>query len=918
MCCGATCSDRLAVLCSFVLFSLLLLPLGTGECVIPRTQTTPPFSTSIIVYPMSTECTTSCRKVISDAVKLAETRQNGFVDPVHLAYTLFADDNSLPSRVVRKSGAGSSAIILSAFQAILNKIPTQSPAPKPPMPNLEFQNRLNEAEKQRTALGDSLLAVDHLLLAITCSKNSEVSRALKQCGVSEEAVKRTLMEMRKGKTITSDFQDDNYESLTKYAKDLCSMADEGKLDPVIGRDEEIDRTIRVLSRRTKNNPVLVGEPGVGKTAIAEGIAQRIVRGDVPDTLSGTRIFSLDMGLLIAGAKYQGEFEERLQAVLKEVTESERGIILFIDEIHIVLGAGKSSDGAMDAANILKPLLARGELRTIGATTLEEYRQYIEKDAAFERRFLPVYVKEPSIEESICILRGLKDRYEQFHGVQISDRAVVVAVQLAGRYITNRYLPDKAIDLMDEACSSARVDLSSRPAAIERLERHRLQLEVEQKALEREKDDAASQKRLVKCKAEIQEINEELLPLREHFEAERKLMDDLQNQQGRLTEKQVKLERAERNGDADTASDLRYYVIPEIMQKIESLKAMVKEAKQVRGVVTETEIAAVVSKWTGIPVTKLSQTDRERLLHLADHLHESVKGQDEAVERVADALLRARAGLSRGNRPLGSFLFLGSTGVGKTELAKAVASELFDDKNHMVRLDMSEYGEKHNVARLIGAPPGYIGHEEGGQLTEPVRRRPHCVILLDEVEKADPSVFNILLQVLDDGRLTDSKGRTVDFSNSIIIMTSNLGSRYSQETGASTDSEVVRSRVMTEVRSFFRPELLNRLDDIVWFNPLTNDQLYSIVELLLDELRNRLPEGVNLELTDGAKQFILANGSDAEMGARPLRRWIERHITTALSRMIIAEELKTFGTVRIAVESNRLTFSVVHQANSSTD
>lgn len=844
---------------------------------------------------------------------LAAKRKNGYVDVAHMAYCLFEDDNGLPARVVRKLGGGS---VLMGLQDLLGKIPVQSPAPPKPSPNMELQKALNVAEQERVALGDTLLAVDHLLLALHTS--TSVGRVLNQCGATKDAVKTTLLELRNGRKITSDFQDDNYESLKKYATDLCGLADEGKLDPVIGRSDEIERTIRVLSRRTKNNPVLIGEPGVGKTAIAEGIAQKIVRGEVPDTLSGTRIFSLDMGALIAGAKYQGEFEERLKAVLKEVTESENRIILFIDEMHLVLGAGKSQGGAMDAANLLKPLLARGELRTIGATTLEEYRQYIEKDAAFERRFMPVYVKEPSVEESISILRGLKDRYEQYHGVQITDRAVVVAAQLASRYITNRYMPDKAIDLVDEACSSVRVALSSRPAVIEELERRKVQLEVEQKALQREKDNAASAKRLKECVAEIQKLDEELGPLRAVYDQERHLVEELQEQQGRLQEKEFKLERAERNGDMETASDLRYYVIPELTKAIERLKERISASKQmVQGTVTDMDIAAVVSRWTGIPVTKLSQTDRERLLRLSEHLHERVKGQDEAVSRVADALLRARAGLSRGHRPLGSFLFLGTTGVGKTELAKAVAAELFDDERHMVRLDMSEYGEKHNVSRLIGAPPGYVGHEEGGQLTEPVRRRPHTVILLDEVEKAHPSVYNVLLQVLDDGRLTDSKGRTVDFSNTIIIMTSNLGSRHLAGEGeaASLTGEQRRSRLMSEVRSFFRPEFLNRLDDIVVFDRLGTGELRGIVDMLVRDLQRRLPDGMEVELSDEAKAYVLQEGYDEEMGARPLRRWLEQHVTTVLSRMIIAEELKPDHRVVVSAAAGKgLTFKVVPTAS----
>lgn len=876
------------------------------------------------------EFTTGASKALSGALALANKQQHGYVDGCHLAYALFEDDNALPARLLRRIGGGETMLL--QLQELLSKIPKQTPAPAKPPFSTEMVNIFNEAGKQQKELGDALVAVDHLLLALHV--NSPVSRLLNACGATKQNLKTTLLEIRKGRHITSDFQDENYEVLKKYATDMCLNADEGKLDPVIGRSDEIERTIRILSRRTKNNPVLIGEPGVGKTAIVEGIAQRIVRGEVPDTLNGTRLFSLDMGALIAGAKYQGEFEERLKVVLKEVTESENRIVLFIDEIHLVLGAGKTS-GAMDAANLLKPLLARGELRTIGATTLEEYRQYIEKDAAFERRFMPVYVNEPTVEQSINILRGLKDRYEQFHGVQITDRAVVVAAQLASRFITNRFMPDKAIDLIDEACSTVRVALSSRPAVIEALEREKLMLEVEKKALEREKSDPNSSRRLKECLGKIQQVQEKLAPLQEKYEEERRLVESLQQEQGRQQEKEWKLERAERSGDMETASDLKYYVIPELKKRIEEIKAKIDVSKQmVQGTVTDEDIATVVSRWTGIPVSRLTQTERERLLQLGDRLHQRVKGQDDAVQRVADALLRARAGLSRENRPVGSFLFLGSTGVGKTELAKSIAAELFDDEHHMVRLDMSEYGEKHNVARLIGAPPGYVGHEEGGQLTEPVRRRPHTVILLDEVEKAHPSIFNVLLQVLDDGRLTDSHGRTVDFSNTIIIMTSNLGTRHlldedevvhgeakktSKGLGASVSGktgELQRSRVMAEVRAFFRPEFFNRLDDVVIFHRLGDEELSTIVDAMVKELASRLPEGVTLELTPAGKQLILEEGSDAELGARPLRRYIDRNITTAISRMIIGEEIHENDKVIVSAATSgdkkkRFTFTVKH-------
>ncbi|KPA80490.1 ATP-dependent Clp protease subunit [Leptomonas pyrrhocoris] len=859
------------------------------------------------------EWTQAASDLMARTVALARKKSSGYLDPAHLAYSMFEDDNSLASRVLRKLKA---ADVKEALEARVDAIPTQTPAPTQPRPNSDMMRVLNTAEQERVALGDTLMAADHFLLSLHESK--EVGKILDAAGADKKAIRKMLLEMRKGKKITADFQDDNYESLNKYAVDMCKQAEEGKLDPVIGRAEEILRTIRVLSRRTKNNPVLIGEPGVGKTAIVEGIAQQVVRGDVPDTLAGIRIFSLDMGALIAGAKYRGEFEERLKAVLNEVKESDSKIILFIDEIHLVLGAGKG-DGAMDAANLLKPLLARGELRTIGATTLEEYRQYVEKDAAFERRFMPVYVNEPTVEECTSILRGLKDRYEQHHGVQITDKAVVVAAQLANRYITSRFLPDKAIDLIDEACANVRVTLSSRPAEIDALERRRQQLEIEEKALQRDKD-AAAKSRLKEVKAEIQKITEDLGPLVDKYDQERGRLEELQTTQAKLDEKKVKLERAERMRDMETAADLKYNVIPIIQDRIRSLKEEIEKQKatMLQATVTELDIAAVVSRWTGIPVTKLSQTDRERLLHLADHLHLRVKGQDEAVNRVAEAILRSRAGLSRPDRPTGSFLFLGPTGVGKTELAKAVASELFDDHKYMVRLDMSEYMEQHSVARLIGAPPGYIGHDEGGQLTEPVRRRPHTVVLLDEVEKAHPNVFNVLLQVLDDGRLTDSHGRTVDFCNTIIIMTSNLGAQFLHNMGASPKAyDAAQQQVMGEVRKFFRPEFINRLDDIILFRSLTQEEMAGIIELIIEELNGRLKDQlISVTLTDEAKYFILQAAFDAEMGARPLRRWVEKNITTELSRMIIAQELPQNSTVKLTLNSTqtKLVFSVKRAAS----
>jgi ATP-dependent Clp protease ATP-binding subunit ClpB len=856
------------------------------------------------------EWTQAAQKALSDAVNCAKTHNSGSIHPFHLCVALLADANGLPSRVLTKVGASVDQL-KALFESKVNMLPTQTPTPPQPSPNHDVQKILNTVEQKRVGLQDQLVAVDHFLLALHESR--EVAAILDGAQATRKTLESALLELRKGKKITSDFSDQNYEALAKYATDLCKLAEDGKLDPVIGRDEEIRRTIRVLSRRTKNNPVLIGEPGVGKTAIVEGIAQRIVRGDVPETLANCRVYSLDMGALVAGAKFRGEFEERLKSVLNEVKENQDSIILFIDEIHLVLGAGKA-EGAMDAANLLKPMLARGELRTIGATTLEEYRLHVEKDAAFERRFQPVTVSEPSVEDCISILRGLKEKYETHHGVQITDSAVVVAAQLADRYITNRYMPDKAIDLIDEACANTRVQLSSRPEEIDSLERRRRQLEIEEKAMQRDSSDARAVERTKIIRAEIQKINEQLVPLLAKYEAERGVVTQLQALQVRLDEKRTKLERAERSGDMELAADLKYNAIPVIQDNIRSMKEKIdREKNMLKETVTENDVAAVVARWTGIPVTKLSQTDRQRLLHLGAELHKRVKGQNEAVERVAEAILRSRAGLSRANRPTGSFIFLGPTGVGKTELAKAVAAELYDDEKHMVRIDMSEYMEQHAVARLIGAPPGYIGHDEGGQLTEPVRRRPHSVVLFDEVEKAHPTVFNVLLQLLDDGRLTDSKGRTVDFSNAIVILTSNLGAEFLM-TGSDTPKSfaAAQDRVMGVVRKFFRPEFLNRLDDVIIFRRLGFAELTDIVDMCVAELSLRLkPQEITVEATDSAKAFILESGFDQEMGARPLRRWIERNITTELSRMIISDMLRpqSHVVIHLAAGNGKLTFAV---------
>ena len=857
------------------------------------------------------EWTNSAQKVIQMATAEAKANKSGVLHPYHLAYGTFADVAALGSRLATKAGADPDRL-RELLKKQTSSLPQQTPAPEKPSPNPDALRIINTLEHKRRDLGDKLIASDHFLLSLHESK--DVARILDANGLSASTIKATLSEMRKGKTITSEFQEENYEALSKYAVDVCKLAEEGKLDPIIGRDEEIRRTIRVLSRRTKNNPVLIGEPGVGKTAIVEGLAQRIVRGDVPDTLQG-RIFSLDMGALIAGAKYRGEFEERLKAVLNEVKENQGKIILFIDEIHLVLGAGKT-DGAMDAANLLKPMLARGELRTIGATTLEEYRKYVEKDAAFERRFQPVTVAEPSVDDTISMLRGLKERYELHHGVQISDNAVVVAAQLADRYITNRFLPDKAIDLIDEACANTRVQLTSRPEQIDELERRRRQLEIEVKALERDKKDPRAAERLEIAVTEIAKIDDVLIPLVAKYDEERGVNVRFQALQANLEEKRRKYERAERTGNMELAADLKYNALPllehELAQMKEEMEAK-KRNRMVQDTVTEFDVAAVVARWTGIPVTKLSQTDRQRLLSLGAELHKRVKGQEEAVDRCAEAILRSRAGLSRPNRPTGTFLFIGPTGVGKTELAKAIAAELFDNEKHMVRIDMSEFMEQHSVAKLIGAPPGYVGHEDGGQLTEPVRRRPHTVVLFDEVEKAHPTVFNVLLQLFDDGRLTDSRGRTVDFSNTIVIMTSNLGAEHLMglRAGASeAEQDAVREKVLGAVRGFFRPEFINRLDDIIFFRRLSASELDGIIELLFADLNKRLAhKKMRAEPTAAAKQLMLSEGYDPDMGARPLRRWLERYVTTELSRLIIGEQVEDGAVIVIDAVGGQLKFSI---------
>ncbi|KAG0279259.1 hypothetical protein BGZ96_002014 [Linnemannia gamsii] len=852
--------------------------------------------------------TEKTEKTIGQAQELAREFSNSQITPTHFVNAMMDETeegpgSSLLRSILNKAGAIPEEIER-AFKKLLVRLPTQNPAPLDISFSPQAVQVLRKAQEHQKKQKDSFISVDHVILALM--DDAPTWKVFTDNGISKTAFENAISQIRGNRKVESKNAEAGYEALSKYAIDMVSLAEQDKLDPVIGRDDEIRRVIRVLSRRTKNNPVLIGEPGVGKTAVVEGLAQRIVRKDVPVSLQ-CRLFSLDMGALVAGAKYRGEFEERLKAVLKEVKESEQGIILFIDEIHLVLGAGKA-DGAMDAANLLKPMLARGELRCIGATTLDEYRQHVEKDPAFERRFQQVFVGEPSLSDTISILRGLKERYEVHHGVKVADAALVTAATLAHRYITNRFLPDKAIDLMDEACANTRVQLDSQPELIDQLERRHLQLEVEATALGKEKDPA-SQQRLVKVREEMSRISEELKPLKLKYELDKGRINEVRDLNQKLQDLKNKAEEAERHYDLAKAADIRYYAIPDLEKKIATVTA--ERARQEAEVLLAAANGTKVDSAELVTEVRLNKSQVERLLQLGDRLKERVVGQEDAVEAVAEAVLRSRAGMAKEHAPMGSFMFLGPTGVGKTELAKALAHELFDDENMMVRIDMSEYMESHSVARLIGAPPGYIGHDEGGQLTEAIRRRPYSVVLFDEIEKADVKVLNVLLQVLDDGRLTDSKGRVVDFSNTVIIMTSNVGYMHLQDVGNTGITEQVREAVMRDVRAHFRPEFLNRLDDLIVFAPLGTDNLGKIIRNQLAVIGKRLEsKNITLHITDGACQKVLNEAFDPRYGGRPLKRFLEKQVVTKVSRLLLTGELTEYQSVLVDVDaSGDLAFSV---------